>query len=210
MHNYLIKRYELLQVKADKAFEDMEKDYKNYIRCKKYCSDCCYAMFGLFAIEAFYIKRQFDKLDAKVREAALVRAKETEKQLHDLDRKLREGKKKSKEQSQHSLSSLRIRCPLLDEKDECVLYEYRPLTCRVYGIPTSIHGKAHVCWKSDFKPGESYPVYNLDEAYQELYYLSRQLLSWEDAKELGKASLLISVSKCISTPTEELFEQVFK
>ncbi len=208
--DYIIERYKHLVKKADRVFEETAKKYADCIKCELHCADCCHAMFGLFAIEAYYIKKEFDKLDDGVKESALERAKLAEKELRDLEIKLRKEREKGGKTPQQSLSTLRVRCPLLDEKDECILYEHRPLTCRVYGIPTSIKGKAHVCWKSDFKPGNYYPVYNLDEAYQELFYLSRQLISWEGGKELGKASLLVSVPKCISTSTEELLEEVFK
>jgi len=207
---YIIERYEHLIKKADETFEETAEKYKEYVRCVLHCADCCHAMFGLFLIEAYYIKNKFDKLDPEVQRAALERAKSADVTLKEIEKKLRAEREKSENTAEQSLSMMRVRCPLLDDNDECILYEYRPLTCRVYGIPTSIHGKAHVCNKSAFKPGSYYPVYNLDEAYQELYYLSRQLLSWEAGKELDKASLLISMSKCISTPTDQLLAEVFK
>ncbi len=207
---YILQRYHHLINKADRAFNDTAEKYSDLVRCELHCADCCHAIFGLFMIEAYHMRKEFEKLDEDTRRKALERASEADERLREIEKKFREEREKSEETPRHSLSTIRVRCPLLDENDECILYEHRPLTCRVYGIPTVIHGQAHVCHKSAFKPGDYYTVYNLDEAYKELYYLSRQLLSWEGGKELEKASLLISVSKCISTPTDELIEEVFK
>ncbi len=208
---YIVERYEHLIKKADNTFEETAEKYKEYVQCALHCADCCYAMFGLFLIEAFCIKQEFDKLPSDIITAALERAKKADQDLKDVELQLRKEKEESESKSsKHHLSRIRIRCPLLDENDECIVYEHRPLTCRVYGIPTSIRGKAHVCGKSKFERGKYYPVYNLDEAYQELYYLSRQLLGWKGSQNLDKASLLLSVSKSISTPTDELIEEVFE
>ena len=104
----------------------------------------------------------------------------------------------------YALAKERVRCPLLDQNDECVLYPQRPITCRVYGIPTAIQGKARVCGKAAFKRGESYPTFDLDACYQELYQLSKDLLMMSGECNMEKASLLISVSKILKTPMEDI------
>jgi hypothetical protein len=74
----------------------------------------------------------------------------------------------------------------------------------VYGIPTAIQGKAHVCGKAGFKSGKTYPIFDLDRAYQELYLLSGELLKEAGRSDPEKASLLISVSRVIKTPPAKL------
>ena len=105
------------------------------------------------------------------------------------------------------MSRERIPCPLLNEQQECILYLHRPITCRVYGIPTKVQGKARVCWKADFKKEERYPVFDLDGAYRELYVLSTELLKGVGEDNPEKASLLISVSKAITTNLEDLLHR---
>jgi Fe-S-cluster containining protein len=105
------------------------------------------------------------------------------------------------------MSRERIPCPLLNENQECVLYLHRPITCRVYGIPTKIQGKARVCWKAEFKKDERYPVFDLDGVYRDLYLLSTELLKAGGQDDPEKASLLISVSKAITTSLNELLRQ---
>ncbi|MBW2093480.1 MAG: hypothetical protein JRI80_01200 [Deltaproteobacteria bacterium] len=112
-------------------------------------------------------------------------------------------------QGSYSLEKARVRCPLLNEVDACVLYQYRPITCRVYGIPTAIQGKAHVCWKAKFEKEKAYPAFNLDEVNRKLYYLSREFLQGMGGSDPSKATFLVSVSKVIATRTPDLIREIF-
>ena len=38
------------------------------------------------------------------------------------------------------LGKQRVKCPLLKDKKECILYDHRPIICRVYGVPFSLKG----------------------------------------------------------------------
>ena len=201
----LLQRYEQLVAKADQAFEKMAKDYPRCVKCKSHCSDCCHALFGLFLIEAVYLKHHFDKLGRKARRAAIQRGKKADRGLKNLGNRLK-AQYGDHQIPKYSLARERIRCPLLDDNEECILYPYRPITCRVYGIPTSIQGKAHVCGKAGFKKGEFYPAFNLDNVQRKLYQLSKELLGGDEEK----ASLLISVSKVIETPLEDIIHGSFK
>jgi hypothetical protein len=77
----------------------------------------------------------------------------------------------------------------------------------VYGIPTTVHGKARVCGKSGFQAGESYRAFDLDGVYRSLYGLSLELLRDSGKEDPEKASLLISLSKVITTPLELLIQE---
>lgn len=204
----LIHSYEFLADKADAAFHRMEEEHGTCIKCERYCSDCCNAVFGLFLIEVAYLKQHFDQLYRKEINEALLRCNDTERALKRLEIKLQTNEEDAQMQA-YILARERIRCPLLDDKEECILYPYRPITCRVYGIPTKIHGKARVCGKAGFKKSESYPAFDLDGVYRDLFNLSKELLENEEKGDPEKASLLISVSKAISTPLEEIINGIF-
>ena len=200
---HLLERYEHLATSADQAFQKMLQDYPECIKCRPHCSDCCHTLFGLFLIEAAFLKSHFDRLGRKERRAALLRCDKADREL----KKLENGMQKSgsvSEMGTEALAKERIRCPLLDDQKECILYPHRPITCRVYGIPTSIQGKARVCGKAGFIKGKSYPAFDLDGAYKKLYSLSRELLEGAGRRDFEKASFLISVSKAIRTPPEDL------
>ena len=203
--NDLFQSYEGVADRAETAFQEMQKEHGACIKCEPHCSDCCHAVFGLFLIEAGYLKEHFDKLTEEEKRAALSRCEQAEKSLERLQNMLREHEGDPQMQA-YIMPRERIPCPLLNEEQECVLYIHRPITCRVYGIPTRVQGKARVCWKTDFKKDERYPVFDLDGAYRELYSLSTELLKGA-GEATEKASLLISVSKAITTPLKDLLRQ---
>lgn len=198
----LFRSYELLVDKADQAFHEMQQKYGECIRCERHCSDCCHAVFGLFSIEAAYLKQNFDQLGKEEIKTALLRCNEADRALKQLEKMLQSYRDDPNMQA-YAMAREKIRCPLLDDNQECILYSRRPITCRVYGIPTKIQGKARVCGRSGFKKGESYPAFDLDEVQRELYLLSKKLL----AGNAEKASLLISMSKAISTSLEDLINE---
>jgi Fe-S-cluster containining protein len=205
----LLDRYRSLSEEADQAFERVAREYGPLVKCRIRCSDCCHAIFGLFLIEAAVLREHFESLPREKRREALMRAKKADKDLNRVQKRL-EVYDSDLHMKGYALSKERVRCPLLDEEEECILYSHRPITCRAYGIPTAIHGKAHVCPNSDFKKGEAYPAFDLDAAYDELYRLSKEMLIRRKAKDVGKASFLISLSKAIRTPIEEIMRGVLE
>ena len=204
--NDLFASYELLADKAEAAFLEMQKQHGSCMKCEPHCSDCCHGIFGLFVIEAGYVKEHFDKLAEEEKKAALLRCENAEKSLERVQNMLRahEG---DPEMQAYIMSRERIPCPLLNEHQDCILYPHRPITCRVYGIPTKIQGKARVCWKAEFKEGERYPVFDLDGVYRDLYSLSTELIKRAGKDDPEKASLLFSVSKAVTTPLLDLLRQ---
>lgn len=201
----VFEQYRFLVSKADSAFRMVERDYGACVKCRIGCSDCCHAIFGVFMIEAVHLKQGLDQLGNAEREAALLRADEADHELKEVEEKLAvfDGDPHMKA---FALAKERVRCPLLDPEDKCIIYHYRPITCRVYGIPTAIQGRGRVCGKAAFEKGKTYPVYNLDAAYRGLYRLSRELIERANIGSADKASLMLSLSRVIKTPTENLLE----
>jgi len=201
--SYLFEPYESIVSRADEAFQQVKEGFPECIRCEPHCADCCHAVFGLFPIEAAFLKRDFDQLDEEERKAALKRGRDADQALEKLEGTLRSFKD-DPQMISYSLARERIRCPLLNDHNECVLYPYRPITCRVYGIPTKVRGVPRVCGKAGFRKGQEYPVFDLDGVHRELHQLSRELLERAGGKDPEMSTLLLSVSKVIKTPFEEL------
>ncbi|MGO0121660.1 YkgJ family cysteine cluster protein [Desulfothermobacter acidiphilus] len=190
--------YEELVEWADLIFARAQEQMGSRIKCQVGCTDCCYAVFGLFPVEAVYLREKFADLPVEEQQAALARAAVAEEQLRELERKL------ARHQSDPSMQGRimareRVRCPLLNNEGQCVLYPFRPLTCRVYGMPVTIQGRAQVCWKADFEAGERYQAFNLDTAYRQLYHLSLELLGDEE-----RAGLLLSLPLVLRVSVEDL------
>ncbi len=200
----LFREYEKLLARADRAFEEMQRKYPRCITCKEGCSDCCHAVFGLFPIESLYINRRFNELDADTRKQAIKQGETADRELREMEKRLKQCDAGDHEEINQVMARTRVRCPLLGEDDKCLIYRYRPVTCRVYGIPTAIKGRARVCWKAGFERGQSYPVFNLDGIYRELYRLSGEALRRAGVNNPEGAGLLVSVSRAISALPEQL------
>ncbi len=200
---YLFDPYNELVKEADAAFDNIKQKYPDKVKCSPHCADCCYAIFGIFLIEALFLKNDFDKLDEDKKTEVLLRAKDADTQLSKVQEKLREFRN-DPYMINYILAKERIRCPLLSDNNECILYSYRPITCRVYGIPILIRGHVRVCYKSGFKEGETYTTYNMDRTYKELFSISKELLNVAGGKDVSRASFMISVAKAISTPINKI------
>ena len=201
--------YELLVDRAELFFQKMEREHGQLVKCELHCSDCCNAVFGLFIIEAAYIREHFDHIGEEQKRLALKRTEAADSDLESLQKKIKTFENDPRMQA-YTMARERIRCPLLDDRDECILYYRRPITCRVYGIPTKIHGKSRACGKSGFKEGESYPIFDFDGIYRDMFLLSKDMLNEAGADNDDKATLLVSISKAIQTPLNDLIEGDFK
>lgn len=199
----LFRAYEQLTARADAAFEQMGRDYPDAVQCRRHCDDCCHAVFGLFLVEAAYLQTFFAGLPSDVKSETLLRCGQADRDLARLQKNLQTPGKETGDAGD-PLASGRIRCPLLNEAQDCVLYLQRPVTCRIYGVPTRIQGKGRVCRFSGFQAGTTYPTFDLDGTYRDLYDLSKELVEMEEGPDPERAGLLISVSKALTTPLKTL------
>lgn len=198
---YFEKYMQLVQ-QVDAAFEKVKQEYPECVTCKEGCSDCCHALFDLTLVEALYINQRFDEMmSGPAREALLARADEADRAVHRLKRqayKDHEGGR-SEQEILEEMALQRVRCPCLDDQERCLIYDARPITCRIYGIPTVIGGKAHTCGVSGFSPGKTYPTLKLDAVYQRLYDISSELAIGIRSRYPKLAELLVPLSMALLT-----------
>ncbi|MDM8515953.1 YkgJ family cysteine cluster protein [Desulfobacterales bacterium HSG16] len=202
------RQYEELLKTADSVFEKVKHDCPNCVTCKTGCSDCCYALFDLTLVEALYINHHFnEKFSGTKKENLITKANVADRQIYKIKRQaykeLEAGKNENDilEQVAHE----RIRCPLLDENNLCELYEHRPITCRFYGVPTSIGGKGYTCGLSSFDKGKKYPTVNLDMIHRKLYDISAQLADSIGSKYTQLSEMIVPISMSIVTVYNETF-----
>lgn len=199
-------KYETLVTMVDGVFDRMKKEYPECVKCKIECSDCCHALFDLTLIEALYINHHFNKKFEGEEKARLIdKANIADRKIYKIKRKaykeLENGRKE--EEILAEMAQERVRCPLLNDQDKCDLYEYRPITCRFYGIPTSIGGAGHTCGKSGFVKGKKYPTVNLDIIHKQLYEISEEFVKEIKTKYVKMADMLIPVSMAMLTVFDE-------
>jgi Fe-S-cluster containining protein len=202
------KKYEALVAAADAAFDRVKKAHGDCVNCTEKCADCCFALFDLTLIEALYLQRRFnEKFKESSKVEFLEKANRADRRIYQIKRKayreLQSGKNEGEILAEMAFE--RVRCPLLNDKDLCDLYEYRPLTCRFYGIPTAIGGAGHTCGKSGFKQGEQYPTINLDAVHNKLQEISAELLRDIKSKNVKLADLLVPLSSALIMDFDEVY-----
>jgi Fe-S-cluster containining protein len=201
-------KYEALVERADAAFDRVKEAHAECVKCKEQCADCCYALFDLTLIEALYINHQFNEKYKGTEKAELLeKANRADRRIFKLKRKafkeFEAGKNEGEILAEMALE--RVRCPLLNEKELCDLYDNRPLTCRFYGIPTAIGGAGHTCGQSDFKEGEQYPTVNLDVVHNQLQQISAELLRDIQSKNIRLADMLVPLSMAMVTDYDDVY-----
>lgn len=189
-------RYEALRAKADAAFARV-KDASGLVTCQPGCSDCCHALFDLSLIEALYVNRRFNELfQGNDRAAILDRADLADRETYRIKRQAFRMSQEGVDASAilEEMAKARVRCPLLADDDSCLMYEHRPITCRLYGAPTAIEGEPRVCPKSGFTPGASYPTIQIDRIQDELFHIGADLMASFPTRHVAMADVLAPLS----------------
>jgi Fe-S-cluster containining protein len=203
----VFKKYEAFVKQLDGVFETVRQQYPDCVKCKLACSDCCHALFDLSLIEALYVNRRFIESVAEERRVEILEdANKTDRKIYRLKRaafKAVDGGQKSEEQVLLEMAAARVRCPLLNQDDRCDLYTYRPVTCRLYGIPTAISGRGHTCGLSDFKEGTSYPTVNLDSVHAKLHELSQEVVATLRSTQVKMGDVLMPLSMALISVFDE-------
>jgi len=207
------KKYEAIINEADQVFNTVRARYADNVRCEKGCSDCCHALFDLTLVEALYLNAAFNaRFSGKARNNVLKRADEADRLVHRLKREAFKAVKDGKNAQEILLemAKVRVRCPLLDDQGLCEMYDCRPVTCRVYGVPTAIGGEAHTCGKSAFEKGKAYPTVYLDRIQDRLYALSHELAGSLNTRYKGLGEVLVPASLALLTEYSEDYLGIVK
>jgi Fe-S-cluster containining protein len=198
---------------VDQVFDRVKKEFSKEVFCREKCSDCCYAIFDLTLIEALYLNHKFnEKFSGKEKAELIAIADKTDRALAKMKRDAYKKVKDGADQLEivGKMSQERVRCPLLGENDLCLMYECRPITCRVYGIPTSTAGASHICGRTNFVQGKAYPTLNMDKIYTQLQLLSAELVKDINSTNIRMHELLIPVSMAMVTLFNDEFLGVKK
>ena len=206
-------KYEAVVNMVDQVFDRVKQEYPKEVFCREKCSDCCYAIFDLTLIEALYLNHKFNENFSGKEKAELIAiADKTDRALAKMKRDAYKKVKDGADQLEivGKMSQERVRCPLLGENDLCLMYECRPITCRVYGIPTSTAGASHICGRTNFVQGKAYPTLNMDKIYTQLQLLSAELVKDINSNNIRMHELLIPVSMAMVTLFNDEFLGVKK
>lgn len=201
-------QYEALLTLSEETFDRVRAGHADLVRCRSGCDDCCYALFDLTLIEALYINHKFNQtFQGKEREDRIAIASKIDRKTHKIKkrayRELQAGK--NEELILTEMAGERLRCPLLSQERQCDLYAYRPIACRLYGIPTAINGIGYSCGKSGFTEGEQYPTANLDPIQKRLYEISAALVQAIESKHATMAEMIVPLSMALLTDYDDAY-----
>jgi Fe-S-cluster containining protein len=108
------------------------------LACRKGCSACCRGLFDITLLDAFLLKEGFAALPSATRETVLARCRPRLAELQSRWPELHPP---------YLLSGLsddswmempegdETPCPLLGDDGLCLIYPFRPMTCRLHGLP---------------------------------------------------------------------------
>ena len=204
--DYFFGKYTQIAAGADAVFERVKADFPNEVRCATGCSDCCYALFDLTLVEAMALNKAFrETLDEATRERVLERANSADRQTVKIKREANHARQKgvAPEEILQDLGTKRVRCPLLEEDNTCLLYNNRPITCRLYGIPMVSGGQTHTCGLSAFEPGGQYPTVDMDKITDRLLALAQEFSQSIPTKFTQLGEVLMPVSMALLTEFDE-------
>ncbi len=94
----------------DDGVAPVAERFAAHVQCRPGCSDCCHQTFVVSELEGELLREGLATLEPAARAQVKERAA-----AHRPDQ--------------------RQPCPVLDERGQCRLYDYRPRICRKYGIP---------------------------------------------------------------------------
>ncbi|MCD4743883.1 MAG: YkgJ family cysteine cluster protein [Desulfobacteraceae bacterium] len=199
-------KYRATVAMIDKIFERVKNEFPKEVFCREKCSDCCYAIFDVTIIEALYINHKFkEQFSGAEKQKIIDNASKTDRVLAKLKRNIQKELQQGKNEIEllAKMGKERVRCPLLGEDDLCIMYDSRPITCRIYGIPTSSSGMSHICGRTNFKEGEKYPTVNTDKIYSQLQLISAEMVKAIKSKNIKMHEMLIPISMALITNFNE-------
>ncbi|MDD2581531.1 MAG: YkgJ family cysteine cluster protein [Desulfuromonadaceae bacterium] len=137
--NAILDRYGALLDEVDAWFRRSLEQHPDQIACCNGCSECCRGLFDITLLDAFYLRRGFDKLPEPLKAEIVQAASGRLGQLSLVDPAFVEPWLLNgiPEADWDALMPEEddTPCLLLSETGGCLVYEYRPMTCRLNGIP---------------------------------------------------------------------------
>ena len=155
----ILKQYASLLAEVDAWFKRCSELYPDRIACAKGCSECCRALFDITILDAATLKNGFDKLPEEVRSSVRSRAEERLQQIRSIWPEFAHpyllNHRPESDWEELMPEEDETPCVLLDSNGRCLVYESRPMTCRLHGLPlVDVSGEVmHDEWCSNNFPG---------------------------------------------------------
>ncbi|HHT9108152.1 MAG TPA: hypothetical protein ACFYEF_09575 [Candidatus Wunengus sp. YC63] len=147
----ILERYESILKEADRLFQDyVFKHSLKLTRCGPACSECCDCDVAISFIDAWYLQMGMQALKPEAFDSIRRNAVKNIAKLKRLERIAEAIEERSAGAVQDAGAPLRhilkhkTKCSFIGDQG-CLVYEYRPIIGRVFGVPLII-------WKNDDDP----------------------------------------------------------
>ena len=136
--NELLQRYRALLATLDRWFAAKQAELPTAIVCSDGCSGCCRGLFDISLLDARLLRAGFDQLPVATRTSVVKKATARLVELQErwpgfappyLLNHMDDSAWTEMPEDDH------IPCPLLDTAGRCLVYDDRPMTCRLHGLP---------------------------------------------------------------------------
>jgi Fe-S-cluster containining protein len=135
----ILEQYGALLTEVDVWFNHCIEANPDAITCGTGCSGCCRGLFDITLLDACHLKSGFDRLDATIRTAVLVKANERLVSLQaawpEYEAPYILNYRPYEEWGELMPEDDETPCVLLGDDGACLVYDHRPMTCRLHGVP---------------------------------------------------------------------------
>lgn len=135
----LLSQYRRLLAEVDRWFASCLERFPDDIACARGCSSCCRGLFDITLLDAALLRSGFDLLPAEQRTALAALAASRIGSVRTVWPAFAPPyllNDYPEEERPHVMpEDDETPCVLLDSGGFCILYEHRPLTCRLHGLP---------------------------------------------------------------------------
>ncbi|NVN89482.1 MAG: YkgJ family cysteine cluster protein [Desulfuromonadales bacterium] len=135
----ILYHYGILLQEVDSWFTTCLHKHADLIACRHGCSACCRGLFDITLLDALYLRSGFEQLPESVRSAVRLKAASRLAVLNTLWPAIGEhwllNTIPESEWDDIMPEDDETPCILLSNDGACLVYDHRPMTCRLNGIP---------------------------------------------------------------------------
>lgn len=135
----ILARYGLLLSRVDEWFSRCIGAKGGEIHCTAGCSECCRGLFDVTLLDAWLLHKGFEELPEETRTAVRKKGEARLSAMQGLWPEFAEpyalNLRPEEEWEELMPDEDETPCLLLSEEGRCLVYENRPMTCRLHGIP---------------------------------------------------------------------------
>lgn len=134
----VLRQYKALLETIDTWFKGAQLQFSQEMQCGHGCSGCCRGVFDVTLLDASLVSYGYQQLTPEQRDTIKNQASERLRELHQ---------RWPGFESPYILNGMpdsewtvmpeddETPCPFLDDRGLCLVYAYRPMTCRLHGLP---------------------------------------------------------------------------